>query len=797
VEEGKKIAPTKPRKTLKDFTRLIMAFFGCLIILSVFQNLRLYFNGVLDDFINKSLLLLIIHHIGFAALISLILVFLFNILERKRPQLGFKFSIGVLMVLLIMEALLVEYYIQNYEILGLGFYALTGSSAHLQYAINTVLVTLFVGGILLYYLYQFTGTFYKVIGKMYPFTIVLFGLFLVTLTSNKRPINENKIQHLVTTLALDVVNFNKYDGKEEYPLLKPFNKDDQLRSYFNLKEEKPNIVILIVDGLGSDFVGANEKFGGFTPFIDSLAMASLRWNNFVSNTGEGQNSIASILGSLPFGSVGFTNLPATINRQTLYSILNDNGYNTSFNYGGNSAINHLDRFMYEERVDHILDSKGFGVNYAKQEEDGAGISLGYPDKSLFLRWNELHVKKQPSLDVFFTLSTRKPFKIPNKKIYLNKVEEVLKNKTFVPRSRKLIKKNKALFASFLYADASLRCYFNLIKNESSFKNTLFIITGSHNIAEIPQESELDRYKVPFFIYSPMLKRSEDIPALASHLDILPSLVGMLESSHKLKIPDQNGWLGKSLIGEAIFDEDKQIPLFRNQNNIKNYISGKHFLSGRSVHKITTDLSLEANDVNVSEDPLRDQFYYFKAVNDYVTSNNKLIPEDLNVYDFVKPTFSKEDMVWINSVFNGNDFDGAYNTARDLAINSDRERALLLCNYILSKIPGHADTEILMGRVYAWEEEYPKAITALKSATVKYPTYTDGYAALLDVYFWSDNNKEVLQLYQTLEANQIQSETITKKLARAYNRIKQQAAEDSTFTYKKHQKLEAITAMIAN
>ena len=156
---------------------------------------------------------------------------------------------------------------------------------------------------------------------MYPLTIILFGLFLATLTSNKRPINENKIQHLVTALFLDVTDFNKYDGKAAYPLIKPFKQEKGLENYFDLQEEKPNIVIVVVEGLGADFVGKDAKYKGFTPFIDSLSTVSLSWKNYVSNAGETHVALSSILGSLPFGSHGFTNVTASLNRQTLYGIL--------------------------------------------------------------------------------------------------------------------------------------------------------------------------------------------------------------------------------------------------------------------------------------------------------------------------------------------------------------------------------------------------------------------------------------------------------------------------------------------
>ena len=109
------------RKTLRDFIRLIMAFFLCLVVLSLYQNIRLYMAGVLDGVLTKSLLLLVVHHSGFTAMISLFMAFIFNYLEYKRHSLGFKVTCILFIVILIIEGLLVEFYVRNYDILGAGF----------------------------------------------------------------------------------------------------------------------------------------------------------------------------------------------------------------------------------------------------------------------------------------------------------------------------------------------------------------------------------------------------------------------------------------------------------------------------------------------------------------------------------------------------------------------------------------------------------------------------------------------------------------------------------------------------
>jgi hypothetical protein len=773
MQQLSKTSGNNRRMTLRDFIRLIMAFFLCLVVLSLYQNIRLYIAGVIDGIFTKSLSLLIIHHIGFTALIGLFIAFVFNYLEGKKAGLGLKVTALLFFCILIIEGLLIEFYISNYEILGAGFLEVYSSRTTVTALMFSLL--LLIPGIagLFFLFYKVTAKIYGTISRMYPFTIVLFSLFLATLTSDKKPVNENKLQYLTYSIADDVFDFNKYEGEEEYPLLHSYVSDKSLVPYFNLTDEKPNLVFIVVEGLGSDFVGNRSIYRGFTPFLDSLQEKSLYWTNYLSNAGESYAALPCILGSLPFGENGFTNSSDSPARQTIYGILKKSNYTTSFNYGGNSALNHLDKFLYEERVDFLLDNKGFGSTYKKQEEDAAGISLGYPDKELYKKWQKDHFSSnKPRLDVFFTLSSKKPFLIPQKEAYLLKVDKILSQEKMAARPSKLVRKNKEVFASILYADSALKSFFSSYARNADYANTIFIITGSHNLTDLPMEDNLGRYRVPLLIYSPLLKQPGKITSLASHLDVLPSILGLLESRYEVTIPSEVAWLGKGLIHKGVFDVTKKIPLLRHNSNIQDFVKGNHFLSEGDLYNLDSELNLSDSDASLVKQKVRENHNYFKAVNKYVINNDKIIPTSLTLFAQLKSDPSKEEMVWINSVFNGSDYDNAYDTARELAFKGDTKRALLLSGYILSQVPGHADTEILMGRIHAWEGRYDIAIDILEGAIQKYPIYADGYAALLDVFFWSDNNQSALSLQRIIERNNIQNKELQNKISRSLKRIEE-------------------------
>ncbi|WP_298475223.1 LTA synthase family protein [uncultured Maribacter sp.] len=753
-------------KKLKDFIPLVLTFFGALVLLSLYQNLSLYLSGVLDTVINKSFFLLLLNHTGYVAITALFLSFIFNFLENKKPGKGYITVKFILILLVIIEALLIQYYVLNYEILGTEILSLSKS--------DTVLfsVTPIIGLLLLclgisFYIHKVTAKTYGIISRMYPFTIILFSLFLATLYATKKPINENKTTHLFVSLKDYILEDDTYEGSLEYPMLKNDLPKDVLSPLFNTASKKPNFLFIIIDGLGADFVGEKAKYKGFTPYLQSLTKQSIYWENHLSNSGESFAVLPNIVGSLPFGKEGFTNLERYTNRNTLYSLLRNNGYITSYNYGGNSAFNYMDKFLDEERVDRIIDKQDFGKNYILQEEDAAGFSLGYPDTELYKKFNaNFFSTTKPRFDVLLTLSSKNPFLIPNQEEYIEKVENKLVKIDLDKRAKKIISKNKEIFASMLYSDTALQVFMESYKNKPEYQNTIFIITGSHNSTVLPHSNNLQRYKVPLFVYSPLQKKAKTISTLTSHADIAPSILSFLKVNYKITLPEQNAWLGSELISKSIFTSSKQIPLIKKRNAIVDYIKGSHFISKNKVYRLSEKLELMEEDNDDIFYEIKHSFSVFKSINNYVTKNNKIIPDSLSLYSKTAKELSKQDRIWVESVFNGKDYDNAYLTARDLAFNKDWDRSLLLCNYILSKIPRHSDTEILVGRLHAWKKDYTTSMHLLEEVVRKYPTYDDAYSALLDTYFWSNENERVVELKEKIRENNISSKEVNEKLLRA-------------------------------
>ena len=762
---------TIDRYTLKQYTRLMISFFGCLLVLTLFQYGVLYYKGVLDSIFSISLLKAIVHHIGFTAITGIIMVFPFNFWENLRSKYGFNIVFVLLSFILIIEAMLTGYYCSTLVPLGSDLLGYSYSDMKITIANSggfMLSVYLFIGVVILISLflglYRVTSKVYHRISRMYPFTIVLFSLFLASLFTDGKPINQNKTQYLVVNLYNSSTEDNSYTSTEEYPLVKKPNIENVLGEYFTLKEQKPNIVFIMVEGLGRDFVGEGAEYGGFTPYLDSLTTKSLYWENFLSNTGRTFGVLPSLLGSLPFGKSGFMELEEFPNKLTLFSVLKNNGYHTSFYQGTNSSFDKVDRFLNSENVDFVLDKSGFGVNYQQQAEDAAGSSWGYPDKELFKKSISLpREENQPRLEVYMTISTHEPFIPPSQEYYEREVETILSKGNFDSRVEKVIEKNDNVFATLLYTDEAIKWFMQAYKSQPNYENTIFIITGDHRLIPIPQRNNISRFHVPLIMYSPMLKTTRKMSSVSSHFDVTPSILALLENQYELKMPKKVAWMGGALDMQTAFRSTKNIPLMRNKNELKEYISEEKLYTDGDIMEIDENMDISSAFGGSSVEATLERF---KSINHYVTTENKIIPDSLAIFTIQKEKFTDSETVWLNSVYDGKDSDKGYFKARELAWNKKWDKALLLCRYNLSEAPSHIDTKILMGSVNSWIGNHDKAIEILKECININPNYIDSYAALFDVYFWSDKFREGLELTIAVEENSASANEISDKISRA-------------------------------
>ncbi len=400
-----------------------------------------------------------------------------------------------------------------------------------------------------------------------------------------------------------------------YPLAHTDNAPDVLSCFFDLDSTRmPNLVFIITEGLSREFSGYNSELPSSTPFLDSLAEKSLTWVNCMSSSQRTISVLPTLFGSLPFGKRGFMQSSDCPQFYSLPSLLKQNGYNTSFFYGGWLSFDNTLFFLRDMGVDNYLpDYK----TYPETMKNNWGLLDKYTFSESFK-----HVdfdSGKPHLDIYQTLTTHDPFDYPDKENYTRKYSEKLnEQKVNIPA---WLQKQ---YASYFYFDDCLRTFLEEYKTKPGYENTIFVITGDHCFNS--RSEELTRYHVPLVVWSPMLKVAKRFPAMASHRDVAPAFFAMFRDRYSVKTPSIVSWVNTGLDTLSTFEAKTFTPQMKESRMLDNMVYNNFFYDNGDVYELSYE-----NDVLKTtpsqNDEIIDLMRNYLAIDDYVMNNNKLIKQE--------------------------------------------------------------------------------------------------------------------------------------------------------------------------
>jgi uncharacterized sulfatase len=419
-----------------------------------------------------------------------------------------------------------------------------------------------------------------------------------------------------------------------YPFLHQNNYPDVLSPYFGAFDTIPDVVFVIVEGLGKAYSGEDAYLGSFTPFLDSLSNHSLYWKNGLSTTGRTFGVLTGIFGALPFAQNGFMEqAPEFPGHLTLLSLLKHNGYQVNYHIGADKKFDNVGPFLEYQTVDRILDMTSFDPDF-EETPSKSGFSWGYPDKAMF----ENGMRKIPrdsvqaSLSIFQTQTSHDPFLIPDEQKYFQFLDEYLDKTLKIPASQKPnYLKYQSMYASILYVDEAIREFFEEYRKMPKYENTIFIITGDHRLPEIPLATSIDRFHVPIMIFSEKISRPKRMPAVTTHFEITPTLLAFLHNRYDLELPSVVAWKGYVMDTASTFQANVSHPLMRNKNQLVDFLSNEYFLSDNQLYQLVDNMGMEPITDQRTKEQLTREFESYKNSNRFATDNNRIIPDSLYRY----------------------------------------------------------------------------------------------------------------------------------------------------------------------
>ncbi|WP_414000318.1 LTA synthase family protein [Flavobacterium sp. W1B] len=286
-----------------------------------------------------------------------------------------------------------------------------------------------------------------------------------------------------------------------------------VKSYHNNPKTKPNVVVMIVESFGREYIGAFNKksnipnYKSHAPFLDSLAQHSMIFTNAYANGRQSIHGMSSVLAGIPSFKDAFTSSPYPKQKiESLVSTLKSEGYNTSFFHG---AANGSMGFLGFSKILGI--DEYYGRTEFNDDSQFDGFWGIWDEPFLQFMKKTLDKKKAPFFATVFTVSSHEPYVIPEK--YKNRFRE-----GGVP-----------IHKSAEYTDYSIKRFFDEAKKEPWFENTIFVMVADHcnQIYYDEYQKPINRFAVPIMIYKPNSKYVGVDDDFAQQIDIFPTIMDMI------------------------------------------------------------------------------------------------------------------------------------------------------------------------------------------------------------------------------------------------------------------------------
>ena len=319
----------------------------------------------------------------------------------------------------------------------------------------------------------------------------------------------------------------------------PFERDVAGRG----PEKRLNVILISVEALSADFMAAFGSRENLTPRLDALAREGFLFTRlYATGTRTVRGLEALTLSFPPTPGYSIVKRPDNGGLFSLGEVFKEKGYEPLYLYGG---------YAYFDNMAAFFSGNGYTVvdRTSIRSEDITFENIwGVADEDLFkLALSELDERwaaNKPFFAHVMTVSNHRPFAYPAGRIDIP------------PGTRE---------GAVKYTDFAIGQFIDRARERPWFAHTLFAIVADHTHkgrgrTELPP----DNYHIPLIVYAPGLVRAGRVDAIASQIDVAPTLLGLLGFSYRSR------FFGHDILREGA---QRQRALFANYQTVGYYRDG--------------------------------------------------------------------------------------------------------------------------------------------------------------------------------------------------------------------------------
>ncbi|MDD4889960.1 MAG: LTA synthase family protein, partial [Phycisphaerae bacterium] len=279
-----------------------------------------------------------------------------------------------------------------------------------------------------------------------------------------------------------------------------------------------NVLIIVVESLSADFVGALGGKDGLTPNLDKLAEESLFFTRLYACGNRTIRGLEAINLSLPpTPGRALAKRPASHELFSAEHLMRGTlGYKTLFFYGGRGNFDNMDEFLCNGGFT-LVDERDF-----QPDEIHFRTAWGICDGDVFHRsireFDEVHDAGGMFYAMIMTVSNHIPFKYP-----------------------KSIDIPSGMLGAVKYTDYAIGQFLKEAAARPWFKDTIFVITADHCQRHLAREPEAPavKFHIPAIIYAPGLVKPQRYDGVCSQIDLVPTVLGLMHTSYESRFFGQD------------------------------------------------------------------------------------------------------------------------------------------------------------------------------------------------------------------------------------------------------------------
>ncbi|HEX8548895.1 MAG TPA: LTA synthase family protein [Cytophagaceae bacterium] len=359
--------------------------------------------------------------------------------------------------------------------------------------------------------------------------VLLVSLLIVPLRGGFQqiPVNESAVyfsaNNLANQAAVNVFwNFTHSLLEKSYEETNPytyFEKDFAQKEFLKLyphqspgqkilKNSRPNVVFIIWESFTSKALDSVQN-QVVTPGFHELKKEGVFFDNIYASGDRSEKGLVAIISGYPAQTVAsiMVNPAKNAKLPAISTELKNNGYRTSFIYGGELEFANIKSYLSSKNFDALV-----SINDFKEEQ--LSSKWGAHDEYTF-DYLLTHTKKgtSPSLSMLFTLSSHEPFDVPTSPILIGEGNEI------------------NFLNSHHYTDSCLFDFIKKAKKKDWWDNTLIIIVADHGhplpggdyFGHAPRD-----FKIPMLWLGGALTKSDTVvQGPGSQTDIAKTLLNQL------------------------------------------------------------------------------------------------------------------------------------------------------------------------------------------------------------------------------------------------------------------------------